>query len=587
MEDLKNLIKKTLIRAGFSEVIPLEERENQLLIADIIIVTLWAVSTIFTLHNILSILLWASLIIASFAIEQLINIFPALLQYIHQRIKDKSRLLRSFYRTFEQRINLVFISTCVLLLLAVNPVSAQLKFLHNDSIRISQKEIESFSQTYYYYFFIQGFFMALLASDVIYKKTRGVDQTFRSIILSIGLGLLRGVKQIEAGFGIVAPGIVLAFFVSVISQELWQFMSSTSWMVIFILLGLLLLFIALTSRSIGKSVDEEIRELEIEKNIFSPEKLYRAVIRCTPYKAAKQVNRDLFEDYEMSYSWKLKSPLFDKTMNILITEMQKRALWQFWMSILLLMPLIFIFLATLTIIMFPDGLVEKWISGYEISDPIQLAIPFPQTEESQNQTQDKQLIIEGPKLKFVVVSTFLLLGYFASSYVQDHKRIFSNLHLETNSISDWLTLLGAYQAIKENNFQLLGGFYTPVGRWPQAILFGSPVLLVPNDADGSLVRLVIKQAAKQHGINKRLLCAVITKVENFLESIAALSWNLESELDIEVDITTVVEHTIVPKTEPCCWVWLDKGDQEKGLFEFFNFDDARLWASQNSKGGKV
>src|SRR5512133_1362615 len=115
MNDLNDVVKRILIKNGFSDVIPLHEREYQLRTIETLLILLWMILSVFLIRSLSLALTWFLLVIICLTVEQLINVSSLWLS--HRRKRERIRFQnspafrQSLNRPIYQRINIAF---CIL-----------------------------------------------------------------------------------------------------------------------------------------------------------------------------------------------------------------------------------------------------------------------------------------------------------------------------------------------------------------------------------------------------------------------------------------------------------------------------------------
>lgn len=557
MSEIKKIVIQILIKNGFSNVISIKDRMYQIRIAQNSILAFLAVLSIFLFQNLLDILIWFLIFIVCLIIEQSMGVFYLWITHNWKGIKGSFRasvlFLESINRSLYERINFLFVGIFILASLYFAPLSP------------------------YSAFALGGFFspsLLLIARDNNRVKTKKRDDTLPSLVVSIGLELFRGWRQvvsiISQGFRIAISGVFLAVLLGSVSQDFWLIISQISWTNLIITLSLLFIFAIIPSSShINQSIELEISKLKLSEDPLLPQNLFYAISRCIPLADARKVSRTMLNEYENLSSWKLKRQIHKLSLENISTEMKTRAKWQFWISLFGLMPLTFVLVSVVSLIIFPPNVLANWtgkVISYDIlSWMSQLLELF--------NARVTVYFLDDPILKFSAVITALVLTYFANSYSQDSSKVFKNLHIEEILIDDLIVALCAYYVFREPNYQIVGGFHIPVGSPNHALLLQAPIILIPSNIEISSIETIITNVKELYKYDERLICAIFVTTERFLISTTAINMRL-----IEKE-----EHLLtIGKTPQQCWVWLDKGNNATGLYKFSDFESARIWSEKNT-----
>lgn len=226
------------------------------------------------------------------------------------------------------------------------------------------------------------------------------------------------------------PGIIVSTVIGSISGDIWQVLDSLSWLKIF---AVALVFFVLTiTPSISaqrKTLQEYLDTFKFDQDIFSAERLYKAVLKCQKRSKVRNLSFAVFEKYSDSYSWKWQRRIFEKSKAELSNELERQAGWYFWLNIIILLPIIFVIISILNYIVFPENIIEQWVGGRNIDSVLSILVQnifF----HAPMQPNFRELLFSDPLIKYSAIATLLLIGTNAISYVQDQNKILLGLRLK-------------------------------------------------------------------------------------------------------------------------------------------------------------
>lgn len=554
MDRLKEIVIKTLNKNGFGHVVAVEERESQIKKIEYILVGLWILLSCLFIKDIVGVFLWLLMVLTCLFSEQILSLLYVYFVY------RKGTSLRKVYsqsisRSIYKRLNISFFCLYFLSFILLS------SWYISSSTLVMYANLEGI---------IQGGFPGFFIMDNLSKKK---DRSLWGMIFNLWYSVTRGGKQtlslFNSGIGFVIPGIALAFVVGAISQDFWQFISEISWIDLSIILCLVVFFILMpSSSSMARTLDMYIRDLNLDKDCFSVERLYRAVVRCSSDEEAKKILPQQFNVYSDCYSWKWKQPLHNKALTNLIDELKMRAKWSFGLGVILLFPATFFVLLILGNL-FPNELISHWISESGVSNSASLSAGTFVSGKLAQSGNDWKLFFNNPVTKFSILSTFLLMTYFAVDYSKDGQKIFSNLRLGKDILNEWITLLCSYHVLHEEEFQYaFVYFYTTHGGFKPVYLH---VLLLPNDADSFLAYRVAERAKELYESSIEY-CFVMVAISEFFKS------NIAIKSYYELESAIINNQSSMPTNNPKCWVGKNKKNSKMSIDDFLNLDEAFDWA---------
>lgn len=552
---LKDLLKKLLIRNGFENSIPLAEKKDELRKVEYVLISIWVISSVLLLRDFQSRFLWFSLVPPAIIMEQVINLIYCWIDHLRNSGGIKRFAIKdALNRPVRQWFNIMFFVSFFVISLIPN---------------ISNYLFADLSYKYLYMMF-SSFLGFMFVRDIVNKNKTSVD-----LYLSLGLGLLRSIKQlwsiINSGIGLVVPGVIVAFIAATFSQDLWLYISELSWVQIALISLLVLLFVLLPSVTfMKKNLDEEVRQMGLENNPFSSDLLYAAVIRRSSYGESKTIPVELFNEYSNCFSWKLLDPIYDTSIQELVDELKRRIVWRIWWSLVFLTPIILFFMFLVGLFLFPSELLSDW-TGREIISPFSwLTLGDVIENGSQSLIIKWAISAENPIAKFSVFSTLLLLSYFVIEYSRDAKRVFSNLELNKGILNEWLIIICGFHVVVEHGFQSI------VKHWHRGghLLRGGEHVLeivVPNNTSKTHVERLIPSVKDLYSVNPLLDSVLFIRVTEAMKSSTSIRLNLVARNDL-----ANLRHGN-PTANTACWVWANRHNSNDEVFEFANQIEAETW----------
>jgi len=369
----------------------------------------------------------------------------------------------------------------------------------------------------------------------------------------------------------VAPGVILAFILASISNELWQFIDTLNWTKLTIIfLGLLVLVIFPSISSVGKSLRIYFDTYEFTNEPFSPDSLYKAVIQCTSRAYAKKLSIKKFDPYLEGNQWKWQKKIVENSSDDLFYALKERVQWLLWFSVFLLLPLLFIFMILCTSLLFSELLISFGPSIKPFDSSVSFLFRALSLGYPLNIKGFWDIFINDPMVKYSALSSVILITNFVLSYVQDGKTIMANVQAGEKKINAWFTLICAYNSLKGFEYQEIYTFYAGYKG-----LMHLPVVLVPSDADDALIGRVANRLQTTDWY--RCPCIFVMRSNQFLRSAVDVSY-FGGDVN-EIPSSVIREENGLTK----CSVWLEKRNGNTELREFTDINTANLWAS-NQKG---
>ena len=524
LNEIKSIVVKSLIANGFSASIRLEDRKYQLTVLENTLTGLWIALSIITAGSLRNAGIWILTIVLALLVEQIIDI---VIYRFKSRNQSDSRWFyaRLFSRSIYKRMN----GWLAIFLIA---------------IFISVTSLFHFETVY-------PKFLWFMFISLIYIQLAVMDNSFRVSVkdklLSLGLWLIRGMSSIlKTRFNMVAPGVILAFILASISNELWQFIDLLSWTKLsIILLGLLVLVIIPSIFSVGKSLRIYFDTYKFTNEPFSPESLYKAVIQCTSRAYSKRISIKEFDPYPEGNQWKWQKKIVENSKDELFFVLAEMALWHFWLGVFLLLPLLFIFMSLCTSFLFPELLISFRPSIQPFESSVSFLFRSFLLDYPLNINGFLNLFLDDPLIKYSALSSVVLITSFVLSYVQDGKTIISNVQGDEKKLNAWFTLLCAYNSLKEYEYQEIYAFqegYKGLARLP--------VVLVPSDTDNALMERVANRLQVIEWY--RSPCVFMMRANHFLESAVDVS-HFGGDVN-EIPTSVIREEKGLAK---CC-VWLER-----------------------------
>lgn len=539
LNQLKSTVVYALVTNGFSTKVRLEDRSFQLRTAEKAALLLGLVLSLIAAENLRNLFTWLLILLVCFLVEQLVDAAACWLRFHREYNGDWSYLKeKSLSRPVYRRINAPF-ELCMLILIAYSGLFTRIT---------SWISIASI------------FVLGPILTAAVMENSKGQAGQF-NLGLGLGLWLRRGVSQVPSIFstaaGMVGPGVIVSMIIGAVSAEIWQFLNALSWVKLSIALFVLLVIAMVFSMAqLRGSLRKHITTAQLSRNPFDPAELYKAVIRCTPRRFATKTSIDVFPAFSKSYSWKWRERIEDRARYQLFDELDARANWHLWLGVLVLLPFLFVLMRASTLFLFSADIVSQWL------DPGNSAVTLTLSPD--------------PRIKFAAVSSCLLALGFVLRYVQDIPRVLSKFHAEQDVLTDWLTLLCAYECLAEYEYQVIGSYEIGVGKMPKGFM-DVPMILIPGNADEPLIERV---AGRMQTVSDyRFPCIFIMKADEFLKSIPDYFY-LGGKSD-QVTIEVLREHC----RTATCWVWLEERNGETQRQEFHAVDAAYRWAS--SKSGEI
>jgi hypothetical protein len=187
-----------------------------------------------------------------------------------------------------------------------------------------------------------------------------------------------------------------------------------------------------------------------------------------------------------------------------------------------------------------------------------------------------ELLRRDPLLKYSALASTFLTVNFVLEYVQDGKRLLSNLQTSEKLLNEWFVLLSAYHALDEYEYQQIAFSWMPVGRFVKGSLT-VPIVLLPNEIDHTLIEGVVNRLQIREAY--RYPYIFMMKAQDFLKS-------APDAFDFGGETNDIISDMIREQSSlATCWVWLEKKTGATALHEFENIGKARQWAV--SKSGEV
>jgi len=536
-KQLKTIVVYALVTNGFSTKVRLEDRRFQLRTAEKVALLVGLILSLIAAGNLRDLFTWLLILLLCFLVEQLIDAVACWVRFHKEYNGDWSYLKeKSLSRPIYRRINAWF-GSCMLILIAYSGLLLRITFW------ISIGSI---------------FVLGLILTAAVVENSKGQAG---QINLGLGLWLRRGVSQVPSIFstaaGMVAPGVLVSMIIGAISAEVWQFLNVLSWVKLStVLFGVLVIAMLFSMAQLRGSLRKQITTAQFNRNPFDPAELYKAVIRCTPRRFAKKTSIDHFLAFPESYSSKWRERIQDRARYQLFHELDARANWHLWLGVLVLLPLLFVLMSASTFFLFSADIVSRWLDSGNSGVILTMS--------------------QDPRIKFAAVSSCLLALGFVSRYVQDIPRVLSKLHAENEVLTDWLTLLCAYECLAENEYQVIGAYEVRVGKIAKGFM-DVPMILVPGNADEPLLERV---AARMQTVSDyRFPCIFIMKADEFLKSIPDYFYLGGKSEEVTIEVLRENSKTAT------CWVWLEKRNGGTERQQFHAVDAAYRWVL--SKSGEI
>jgi hypothetical protein len=544
LEAIKSIVVKALISNGFSETVRLEDRKYQLTVFENRYAKLWLVLSYVLVGSIKNAGIWTLTILLALLAEQIIDIIIYRFRF---RSQSGSQWFyeRLFSRSLYKRMNIW---------LAVFLIAIFLRLVILFSFDIVNRSSVWF-----------------IGISTVFVQIAVMDNSFRMSIkdklLSLGLWLIRGMSSIlKTRFSMVAPGVILAFILASISNELWQFIDTLSWTkLLIIILGLVVLVIIPSISSVGKSLRIYFDTYKFTNVPFLPESLYKAVIQCTSREYAKRISIKKFDLYPEGNQWKWQKKIVEISVNKLFDELRERVHWHLWLGVFFLLPLLFIFMSLCTSFLFPELLTSFGPSVKTFEPSLRFLFRLFLLGHPLDLDGFWNLFLNDPLIKYSALSSVILITNFVLNYVQNGKTIISNIQGDEKKLNAWFTLLCAYNSLKECEYQEIDAFHE--GYKGLARL---PVVLVPSDTDNALMERVANRLQVVGWY--RSPCVFMMRANHFLDSAVDVS-HFGGDIT-EIPASVIREEKGLAK---CC-VWLERKNGNTELREFTDLYTAYRWA---------
>jgi hypothetical protein len=406
-------------------------------------------------------------------------------------------------------------------------------------------------------------------------------------ILSLGIFLIRAIKQffrtLDNGLLMIVPGVVISFVLGTISDNLWQLINRIQWDELAIIISCLIAPILISGLYL-KTINNKLQEFDYDVNLFSPELLYKTLIKRASRANAKKYSPAIFKQFQQSISWKWGERIVKTAQKELALELKEQAVLDYWFGIIISCILLFTFLCILFSAGFPQDMLNQWIGQKPVISLVFLWNELKLTHGFAFTSSFWSLVANDPVLKYSALSASILTCLLALDYAKDDKRLSIVLRLNKTNFLEWMILVCAYISHRELEYQKLGSIFIDMDQDGGFIRhqIAVPVILIPSKTAIANIGEVIPRLPKivtDRGERYLVPCVFIMSAEDFLNSPSDIIY-FRGDVD-DISVNMMGNKGKISN----CWVWIKNKNGRKEIMEFNDIDSARDWVL--SKAGNI
>jgi len=576
MKKLNELVIAKIGQLGLSGILSSKERAVHIQQMNRLLLIFWALTIVVPLlPKLLLIFFWLIIVILTFVIIEPLGFCITKLTISKLNFTRMVDLFRSVFlrRKFHEQINIIsFVFYCCVCF------GVMIAFFSNELSK--------------YFDWKAGLICIHFLTIYIYvlanaNNKEDPDTTLLSTydaFLNVWAGVKRAFENISRVIQQITISLVIGLSFAAFSQDLWIFVATLNWVAFLILAICVLLVFGIAARSMNNIIDVELENYQINYDLCSAISLRHSLARFSDIKDfgnLSQLKNQNFIEYDDFIATKWKPVLLNRAIKGISSIVKTRMPWQLFLESLIFFIFIFSLTFLLSITLFPNELLKKWI------DVENVTIIFAMNQAFDLLGWINHLVIElaqnpnagfdDPTLKYSIIVSLLLSAQYILTSSHDVDKLKNDLGLYLRqSVSDCISLAVGYFAYAEDGYQIVGNWGTTFrisGRLSKNIsagrlYFDMPIIVVSNSATNLVISSLVSKLLRE--IKKpfdEYFCFLYVCENAFYQSFLPYRCGVKFTQDSLKPIP-------INNLDSNCWVWMGAKQKKPGLNNFTNFYDA-------------